>query len=194
MRRRVALGAVVLVLAGCAGPVAGVPAPAGAPPAPAAPFTPGPGVPRVARPRDARHIAACDLLTPAQLEGFGVDLATARSSEQNTGLRCEWRARNKLVRFEAVVAAGLGPSGFIPGLSQLYFQRDTYDIFEPGELDGFPIVHADRDVNSDCTIYVGNADDQVVYTAAGSATGDPKRCDIARAMASALLSNLPPLR
>lgn len=194
--RRAAAGLAAMILAGCGTTVAGAPGPVTAVgDAPVTAQRLDPSVPRVANPRDARNVAACDLLTQAQLASFDADPLTATASEQNTGLRCEWRTRDKLGSLEAVVAAELGTNGFLAGLAQLYSQRDTFDVFEPGELDGFPIVHADRVVNAgDCTIYVGAADDQLFYTAAGYASGETKRCDIARRMASAVLSNLPPLK
>jgi hypothetical protein len=197
-RQRIGAVLVLLVAAGCGTTVAEVPAPV--PPAgsaaadsAAAPYEVGPGVPRVARPRDARGIGPCELLTVAQLEAVGIDPATARTSQQNTAYRCSWRSRDKLGVFEADNNAEARPNGYLAGLSGLYAVRETFAIFEPGELDGFPIVHADRNVGSDCTIYVGVADDQMLWTAAGFVKGPVKRCDLALKLASSMLSNLPPM-
>jgi hypothetical protein len=181
------------MLAGCGTTMAGIPAPVSPAGTASAAYEVGPGVPRVARPRDARGVAPCDLLTVAQLEAVGIDPATAKIEQQNTAFRCVWRSRDKLGVFEADNNSEARPNGYIAGLSGLYAVGETFEIFEPGELDGFPIVHADRNVGSDCTIYVGVADDQLLWTAAGYVKGPQKRCDLALAMASSMISNLPPL-
>jgi hypothetical protein len=193
-RQLIATALVLLALSGCGTTVAGTPTSASPVADGSVPYEVGPGVPRVPNPRDARGIAPCDLLTSAQLEAVGIDPATARTEQQNTAFRCVWRSRDKLGGFEADNNSEARPNGYLAGLSSLYVFRETFAVFEPGELDGFPIVHADRDVGSDCTIYVGVADDQMLWTAAGYVKGPVKRCDLALKMASSMLSNLPPLR
>lgn len=184
----------VLMIAGCGTTVTGVPASVSPAGSAAVTYEVGPGVPRVGDPRDARGIGPCDLLTDAQLDAVGIDPASAKTSQQNTAFRCSWRSRDKLGGFEADNNSDARPNGYIAGLSGLYAVRETFAIFEPGELDGFPIVHADRNVGSDCTIYVGVADDQMLWTAAGYVKGPQKRCDLALKMASAMVSNLPPMK
>jgi hypothetical protein len=71
-------------------------------------------------------------------------------------------------------------------------------VFQPGELDGFPVVRAERSDSGDkdCTIYVGIADDQIIWATASFPFDDPPRpsCTVARRMASDMIANLPPLR
>jgi hypothetical protein len=82
----------------------------------------------------------------------------------------------------------------ISGLEGLYLVRDTFDVFEPGEVGGHPSVRADRNANGRCSIYVAIADDQLLSTdgnLAGRPLPDP--CEPSRRMAELVLSNLPDL-
>jgi hypothetical protein len=148
--------------------------------------------PRVPAPRNARGVAACDLLTPVQEAALDVDPATEQASTQGTAIRCEWRTRDGL----GVLAVTSAPDLPVGGLEGLYLVRSTYDVFEPGQLDGFPTVRADRSDSGDdyCTLYVGVADDQLIWAAAGFVASPRSACGAARQMASDMLSNLPPLR
>lgn len=195
MRRLVAMLMALAALGACAAPVPGAPSPAGsAASTDGAPASAVTDAPRVPNPRDVRGIAACDLLTPAQLNGFGLDPATAKASTQNTALNCGWRTRDGL----GSVNVTAGTQFNVNGLDGLYLLRETYGVFEPGEMDGFPIVRAERNDSRStgdnyCTIYVGVADEQLVWAATGYLKPTPPACDTSRAVMATVLTNLPPL-
>jgi hypothetical protein len=153
-----------------------------------------PETPRVAEPRDLRGIPACQLLTPTQATGLGLDPATAKPDEFNSIYACDIHAR------DSSTSASLGSAYRfeVGGLDRLYRNRQLFldgdGIFVPGTLDGFPTVITDANSADDCVLNVGVADDQVLVIDTGI---DPYRstlhaCDLARDIASAVLTNLPP--
>jgi hypothetical protein len=120
-----------------------------------------------------------------------IDPETRTTDLPGAAPRCQWRTRDQ----SGVLTATSATDFPVGGLEGLYVVRGTYDIFEPGELGGFPIVRADSGTGEqDCTIYVGVADDQLVWAAAGFLRGGRPPCEAAREMASYMISNLPPLR
>jgi hypothetical protein len=145
----------------------------------------------VQNPRDARGIAACDLLTAEQQAALGIDPGSAAPASQGEAARCRWRTLDGAGALGVTSATEFA----VGGLEGLYLVRDTYDVFEPAEIDGFPIVHADRGDTGDdaCSIYIGVSDDQLVWTSAGFVASPRSACETARQMASNVLSNLPPL-
>lgn len=188
MRRRlVPLLVAAIGVSGCAaiGPASGTRIPETSAVAPTR-------APRVAEPRDVRGIPACDLLTPAQLTALEINPNTAEPAAQGSADECFWR----LTDGSGSLMVTSAPDFPVGGLEGLYISRPGYDVFEPGELDGFPIVRADRKDNPDtlCTIYVGVADDQLAWTSAAFAFKEHPACATALRMASAMLANLPPLR
>ncbi|GAA1290218.1 hypothetical protein GCM10009609_67560 [Pseudonocardia aurantiaca] len=134
----------------------------------------------------------CDLLTPAQQAELQIDPASQTTDLPGAAPRCQWRTRDQ----SGVLTATSATDFAVGGLEGLYLVRGTYGVFEPGDLDGFPMVRADRQDTGDrdCTIYVGVAEDQLVWAAAGFPFGDRSACAVARQMASYMISNLPPLR
>jgi hypothetical protein len=183
-----ALVALLILLGGCTvGPAAVDPSGA---PVPASTVA-GPRLaPPVPAPRDARGIGPCELLTPSQLVMLDFDPATRRTVKHGVVSRCSWRTEDGLGVLTLTAVTEV-----VPGLGTLYQARGGYDVFEPGEIDGFPVVHADLTiVDDECTIYAGVADDQVIWAAVGLPFGHRPACDVARQTVSAMLSNLPPLR
>lgn len=148
--------------------------------------------PRVPDSRDLRGTPVCDLLTPAELERFGLDPATATYAEVAETDICRYRGRDGLRQASVTSAARWDPGG----LDRLYLNREFAEIFEPGILDGFPSVVTDANRADLCDLNVGVADDQLMIVTAAKLTGStaPHSCDQARAIASAVLSHLPPLR
>jgi hypothetical protein len=153
-----------------------------------------PETPRVAEPRDLRDIPACQLLTPTQATEFGLDLAGARPDEFQSTYDCDIHAPDSSTSASIVSAYRYE----VGGLDRLYRNRelllDGDGIFVPGTLDGFPTVITDANSADDCVLNVGVADNQVLLIDTGV---DPYRstvhaCDLARAVASAVLTNLPP--
>ena len=130
------------------------------------------------------------MLTVAQQEALGIDPQTETSGSQGEADRCEWRTSDGT----GALATFSAPDFAVGGLEGLYLVRSTYNVFEPGGLEGFPVVRADRVANdSPCTIYIGVSDDQLVWTSAGFVASPRSACETARQMASNVLSNLPPL-
>ncbi len=190
MRRLAAALLVVLsAAAGCAmgqGPVVtGTATPVTSPPQLAPP---------VPAPRNARGVAACNLLTTEQKLAVDAELPTEKPAVQGVTTRCGWRA----AAGDGSLLVSTAPDFPVGGLEGLYLVRSTFPVFQPGELDGFPIVRAERSDtgDKDCTIYIGIADDQIIWATASFPFGDrPKpACAIARQMGSYMIANLPPLR
>jgi hypothetical protein len=194
VRRLVAL----LVLAATTGCAAGPQAVAAGTPAPATSTTDGATpklAPPVPAPRNARGVAACNLLTTEQKRAVDADLRTEEPIVQGSyTTRCSWRT----AAGDGALLVSTAPDFPIGGLEGLYLLRSTYAVFQPDELAGFPIVRAEAvdTGDKDCTIYVGIADDQLIWATANFPfTHRPKpSCTIARRMAAGMIANLPPLR
>jgi hypothetical protein len=188
-RLSLVLLAISCALAGCA--VEGSPGPSTAvAPLPASGTQPK-LAPRVLAPRDARGVAACDLLTDAQKQAAGADITTETPLTQGDATRCRWHTAD--INGSLLVTSGVDfPVG---GLEGLYLVRSTYSVFEPGELDGFPIVRAEPTDTGDeeCTLYIGIADDQLIWATAGFSFTDRSACVTARRMGSDMIANLPAL-
>lgn len=160
-----------------------------------APITTAPRLaPPVPAPRNARGVAACTLLTADQKRAVDADLSTEKPATQGAAARCGWRT----AAGDGSLLVTSAPDFPVGGLEGLYLVRQTYDVFQPGELDGFPIVRAERSDtgDKDCTIYVGIADDQLIWATANFPFSNrPKpACTVALRMASNMIANLPPLR
>jgi hypothetical protein len=157
------------------------------------PTRPGPRLaPAVREPLDARGVAPCGLLTPAQLIELGLDPRSARPGTAGAAETCGW-TRPTDPGNPAGLQISTNPT--IPSLDGIYIIRDTFDVFEPTQIAGHPAVHADGTAGSVCTIYTAIADYQAVSTdgnLAGRPLADP--CGPSRRMAEMILSNLPPLR
>ncbi|MFC5993330.1 DUF3558 domain-containing protein [Pseudonocardia hispaniensis] len=191
--RSAALMALLAALAGCAAPEpAAQGAPAVAAPVPAsATAQPAGAAPRVAHPRDARGIAVCDLLTPAQLTALGLRPETAEPKVLGTGRLCGWRSTTVGEPAGLTIATEID----VRGLDYLYGIRDTFAVFEPLEVAGHPAVRADGNADGRCSLYVAIAEYQLL-SADGNLAGRPlpDPCARSRRMIEAVLSNLPPLR
>lgn len=146
--------------------------------------------PRVEHPKDARGIGSCDLLTPSQLTDLGLRPDTARPGTSGVGRMCTWASTVMGDPAGLTVATDLT----VGGLESLYRVRDTFDVFEPGEIGGHPSVRADGNRDGRCSLYVALADDQLM-SADGNLSGRPlpDPCARSRRMAELVLSNLPDL-
>ncbi|MGQ0574535.1 MAG: DUF3558 domain-containing protein [Pseudonocardia sp.] len=148
--------------------------------------------PRVPDPRDLRGIGICELLDPVELRRFGLDPASADEELDRETEDCSYNATDYLVGASVTTAYRWEPGG----LDRLYLTREFAEIFEPGTVDGFPTVITDANEANICNINVGVADDQLLLVRANKSMRStaPHSCDQARAIASAVLADLPPLR
>lgn len=188
----------VAVVTGCAATTVGSGAPA--PPAgtPAPTTSPVPKkeppqyAPAVSEPKDARGIAACDLITDAQLVELELRPETAEETSIPGSTRsCTW---SSAVDVANPAGLELNDDTTIPALDGLHLVRDVFFTYEPLEVAGHPAVRTDYNDFGDCTIATAIADYQGVTTEGngdGSNTADP--CGRSIRMAEAILSNLPPL-
>jgi hypothetical protein len=153
-----------------------------------------PETPRVAEPRDLRGIPPCRLLTPTQITDLGLDPSTAEPDEFHSTYDCYIDSADTS-KSAAIASAYQFEVG---GLDRLYRNRqlllDGDGIFVPGTLDGFPTVITDANSADDCALNVGVADDQVLLidTDVDHYLSTVHACDLARDVASAVLTNLPP--
>lgn len=147
--------------------------------------------PPVTDPRDARDIAACELLTVEQKQSVGIDPGDDEQIRPGEDRGCIWTTSDG----EGVLSA-VGVQNPPVGLDGLYRVRDEYPVFEPGQIAGRPIVRADLvDTDDrDCRIFIGVADDQMIQASAKFAFQPGRGCEVAREMAEAMIANLPPAR
>lgn len=200
-RRSNALVAALLAAAmvtGCAGttPSSGAPAVPSSGSVPSASQEPVKGPPQytpaVPEPKDARGIAACDLLTDEQLVELGLRPETASPSSIPGATRsCGWSSAG-----EEPNPAGLelNDDTTLPVLDGLHLRRDNFANYEPLEVAGHPAIRTDYTDRGDCTIATAISDYQGVTTE-GNPAGLPQPDPCARSirMAEAILSNLPAL-
>ncbi|MGQ0574537.1 MAG: DUF3558 domain-containing protein [Pseudonocardia sp.] len=148
--------------------------------------------PRVPDPRDLRGIGICALLDPTELRRFGLDPASADEELNRETEDCNYHSADYLVGASGTTAYRWNPGG----LDRLYLTREFAEIFEPGTVDGFPTVITDANRDDLCDLNVGVADNQLLIVTARKSTRStaPHSCDQARAIASAVLADLPLLR
>lgn len=142
--------------------------------------------PVVPEPRPLGAVPACEMLTAAQVEALGADPASERNTVEGDPFGCQWD--------QAAGTGVLGASVRLPpiGLESLYLVRDAFEVFESGELAGFPIVRAGNQVEDDrdCWLYIGVSDEQMIEARA-SGVEPGQGCATARRMAEAMIANLP---
>ncbi|MGQ0573324.1 MAG: DUF3558 domain-containing protein [Pseudonocardia sp.] len=188
-----------VVLAGCAA------TPAPPPPAPAPgvealdpPLEPGlptieerftPDVPaelRVRNPKDARGLDPCDLLTPAQLDGFGLDPATARTNPARYGTGCLWQYRDGST--SAGVRLATDPNA--AKLPDIWKLRQNDVVFEIRQIAGHPALRSDQ-LPDECDLSIAVADYQIVgVNAYGDGRALPDPCGPAVRMAELIIANI----
>lgn len=158
--------------------------------APSARREPPQFAPSVTEPKDARGIAECDLLTPAQLDQLGLASETARPRTVGAARVCSWTYEGG----RKSAALQIATERTIPGLDGIYVQRVGYARFEPVTVAGHPGFHADQAESDGCTLYIAIADYQMMTVVADlRAEPLPDPCAPSRRMAEMILSNLPPL-
>lgn len=193
IRTRSAIAAVILLvlgtsLSGCS-PVAQVADEEPESNAPAsASALPVQTVPKVVQPLDSRDVRACLIFDSDQLLSLDLAGSTATNGSTPNASACDWRSN------DASFSAGIALSGS-RDLDLYYAIRETFPVFEPEEVSGYPAVRVSNADGASCVILVGNSDDQAL-SARADGLGGPRRdyCSVARDVARAALQSLPPRR
>jgi hypothetical protein len=157
-------------------------------PQPSVSTPPVQSVPKVAHPRDSRDVRACLLLDADQLRSLGLAAATVTDASNANASACDWKSGD--ASYSAGIALSAGRD-----LDLYYSLRDTFPIFEPEEISGYPAVRVSDAASVSCVILVGNSDDQAL-SARADGLGSPRRdyCAVARDIAEAALQSLPSRR
>jgi hypothetical protein len=187
MRRALAVLALAAVLAGCS---AGGAQLTGASSAPASSGSAATNpIPPVRDPKDLAGTPPCQLLTPVQLTANRIDLP-AQPKDVLDARGCEWddKAHTREIRIYVDISNDV--------LDNLYAQRGTFPVFEVTQVAGHPAIRTKNNVAAtSCTFRVAAAERQtfvIDFTSLRQGLEEP--CGPAKALAEAVMSNLPPLR
>jgi hypothetical protein len=196
MNARCAVAGMAVVLAalvaGCVSAVAGSPTPNATQPTTASETSGGAAPserlsPPVENPKDLRGIDPCDLLTPDQKTELGLTRPVTRDTSPWGEDTCDLGG--------SVVGIGFSPDTTLgEGLDQAYRSKNTFDNFEPSEVDGYPAVRVDFTTQS-CGLFVGVSDEQTLHMeltrVSPDAPGKGDPCGFAESIMSDVLENLP---
>jgi Protein of unknown function (DUF3558) len=183
MRRVPVVLALATVLAGCS---AGGTQPTGAGAAPAASADP---IPAVREPKNLAGTPPCRLLTPAQLAANRID-QPGQPKDVLGAPGCEWddKAHTREVRIYVDMGNDV--------LHNVYARRATFPVFEVTQVAGYPAIRTkDLIDGTSCSFRVAAAERQtfvVEFTSLRQGLEEP--CGPAKALAEAVMSNLPPLK
>jgi hypothetical protein len=147
---------------------------------------------QVREPKDARGIAPCDLLTPAQLRELGLDPATAFPDAEGMAQSCVWHKPDRSDYGGLQISTDPRASK-LPSFYRVHHDEPWFQMLE---IAGHPAVRADPDPDRSCELAIAVADLQNLGVGATTAdrTPRPDPCAQTRRMAEMVLSNLPPLR
>jgi hypothetical protein len=180
---------VVLVLAAAlAGCSAGGAHPTGAVPAASASAPVDPIAP-VRDPKNLADTPPCQLLVPAQLAANRIDLP-GQSKDVLGAPGCEWddKAHTREISIYVDVSNDV--------LHNVYAQRATFPVFEVTQVAEHPAILTKNNVNAtSCFFRVAAAERQTLnlrFTSLRQGLEEP--CGPARALAEAVIVNLPPLK
>ncbi|MGH3933341.1 MAG: DUF3558 domain-containing protein [Pseudonocardiaceae bacterium] len=153
-------------------------------------------IPRVENPRDVAAMSrrTCELLTPQQAQGFGLDLPP----EQRDGLfgtvACAWMTTKPDGR--VVRRVGIGVFTDNPTLDVVYNRRDSFASFELTTVGGYPATVARTNADLPiCDIDVKPAERQSVsltYDSDEFRDNPQQACEVGKQVVEAMLANLPP--
>ncbi|MGH3722143.1 MAG: DUF3558 domain-containing protein [Pseudonocardiaceae bacterium] len=182
--RRVPVALVLAtLLAGCS---AGGARPTAADAAPAAPADP---IPLVHDPKGLAGTMPCALLTPAQLVANRID-RPGQPEDVLGAPGCEWddKAHTREIRIFADIGTDV--------LHNIYAQRATFPVFEVTQVAGYPAIRTKNNAAStSCFFRVAAAQTQtlnLMFTSLREGLEEP--CGPAKALAEAVIANLPPLK
>jgi hypothetical protein len=177
-----------LALAACSSTTSGAPSGTPVRTVPSSPSAEVPAAPAVDRPLDLYGIAGCAVLSPEKLQALDLLPRSAADESNGNASACSWTSTGE--SFNATVAL----SG-ARDLRLFYRMRETFNFFEPESVGGYPAVRVSDANSGSCLILVGNADDQS-FSAQVGGLGGPQQdwCEVARRVAGAVLTSLPPRR
>lgn len=179
----------VIVLAGCGSGTGATPEPIQSSQTQAA--SP---IPPVKNPRDVAGMArrTCELLTPQQAKGFGLDLPPTPSEGLFGTLDCEWlgttRAREPVKQLDVSVFTNN------PTLEVAYNQDRGRPSFELTEIAGYPalVSRSNADLPS-CDVDIKPAEHQsvsLIYESKEFKNNPQQSCEVAKQIAAAIVMNL----
>lgn len=143
----------------------------------------------VPEPKDARAVAACDLLTDDQVRQLGLVPGSGEQRDQGPRIQtCVW---SSAIHPANPVSIQKNVDTPLPVLDGQYLIRDTLLFYEEREVAGHPALRAELSDTGTCTITVAVSDYQGVAATADQPASDP--CTTSTRMAEFVLSNLPPL-
>jgi Protein of unknown function (DUF3558) len=187
MRRVPVVLALAALLVGCS---AGGTQHTGVGAAPAASASaPADPIPAVRDPRNLAGMPPCRLLTPEQLAANRIDLPS-RSKDVLGVPGCEWddKAHTREIRVFADIGMDV--------LHNVYAQRATFPVFEVTQVAGHPAIRTkDLVEGTSCFFRVAAARTQtlnLMFTSLRQGLEEP--CGPAKALAEAVMANLPPLK
>lgn len=152
-------------------------------------------IPPVKNPRDVAAMArrTCELLTPQQAKGFGLDLPPTQRHGLFGSLDCEWTSTTRERQIVRTVDISLFTNNLT--LEAVYDRRQGLPFFELTEIAGYPATvsrtNADQPI---CDIAVKPAEHQSVSVTYYSKdfNNDPQQaCAVGKQVAAAALMNLP---
>lgn len=180
----------VIVLAGC-GTGAGTP-PEFAQPSSTQSASP---IPPVKNPRDVAAIAqrTCELLTPEQAKGFGLDIPPTPSDGLFGTVYCAWTSATRDRSTIRRVAISVFTNN--PTLEVAYNQDRGRPSFELTEIAGYPAVvsRSNADLPS-CGVAIKPAERQsvsITYESKEFNSNPQQSCEVAKQVAAAVVMNVP---
>jgi hypothetical protein len=180
----------VIILASCGTSTSS--APELAPPSPSESSSP---IPSVKNPRDVTVMARrpCELLTPQQATGFGLDLPPKQLDGLLGTLRCKWTSTSRDRRTLRTVDISMFTNN--PTLEVGYNQDRKRPSFELTEIAGYPAIVSRPLANEPtCDIDVKPAERQSVSVSyeSGELKNNPEQsCVVGKQVAAAVLMNFP---
>jgi Protein of unknown function (DUF3558) len=143
----------------------------------------------VQNPKNLAGTPPCALLTSTQLAGNRIDLP-GQPKDVLGAPGCVWNnnAHTREVRIYVDTSSEV--------LHNIYTQRETFPVFEITQIAAHPAIQTKNNLAAtSCTVRVAAAEKQtfvVVFTSLRQGLEEP--CGPARALAEAVIGNLPPLK
>ncbi|MGH3916119.1 MAG: DUF3558 domain-containing protein, partial [Pseudonocardiaceae bacterium] len=136
----------------------------------------------------------CELLTPQQAQGFGLDLPPEQRDALFGTVDCEWATTTRDGRIVRRVFISVFTNN--PTLIVVYNRRDSFVSFELTTVGGYPATVARTNADLPiCDIDIKPAERQSVsltYRSDEFRDNPQQACEVGKQMVEAILTNLPP--